>query len=102
MHCRQEIPCDPCATVCPYGLIEIDNIDIRGLTQFKMRDDKNCIACERCIAICPGLAITVVDLRKDPNQALVSIPLEFSDEFIKVGDLVPVTDIDGQVLGEFP
>ena len=102
MHCRQEIPCDPCAHVCPYGLIQIDDHDIRGLPQFTLRDDKNCIACERCIAICPGLAITVVDFRKDSNQALVSIPLEFSEEFIKVGDSVPVTDIDGEALGEYP
>jgi NADPH-dependent 2,4-dienoyl-CoA reductase/sulfur reductase-like enzyme/ferredoxin len=101
MHCRQEIPCDPCATVCPYGLIQIDSQDIRGLPQFIIRDDKNCIACERCIAICPGLAITVVDFRKDPDQALVSIPLEFSEQYIHAGDRVPLTDIDGVKLGEF-
>ncbi|MBW6465054.1 MAG: FAD-dependent oxidoreductase [Brevefilum sp.] len=102
MHCRQEIPCDPCANVCPYGLIQIDGFDIRGLPEFSSRDGKNCIACERCIAICPGLAITLVDLRKDPDQALVSIPLEFSEDFIHVGDVVTVTDIDGHPLGRYP
>lgn len=102
MHCRQEIPCDPCANVCPYGLIEIESHDIRGLPHFKNRDDKNCIACERCVAICPGLAITLVDFRIDPEQALVSIPLEFSEQFIHTGDRVPITDIDGKLLGEFP
>jgi sarcosine oxidase, subunit alpha len=102
MHCRQEIPCDPCATVCPYGLIQIDSLDIRGLPEFSSRDGKNCIACERCIAICPGLAITLVDLRKDPDQALVSVPLEFSAEFIHVGDVVTLTDIDGHPLGNYP
>lgn len=102
MHCRQEIPCDPCANVCPYGLINIDSHDIRGLPIFNIRDDKNCIACERCVAICPGLAITVVDFRKDPDQALVSIPLEFSEQFIHTGDFVLVTDIDGNRLGEYP
>lgn len=102
MHCRQEIPCDPCAHVCPYGLIEIEEHGIRGLPQFNIRDDKNCIACERCVAICPGLAITVVDFRKESSQALVSIPIEFSEEFINVGDLIPVTDIDGKTLGEYP
>ncbi|MFU8825904.1 MAG: FAD-dependent oxidoreductase [Brevefilum sp.] len=102
MHCRQEIPCDPCANVCPHGLIQLDQQDIRGLPHFDIRDDKNCIACERCIAICPGLAITVVDFRKDPEQALVSIPLEFSEQYIHTGDRVPLTDIDGLRLGEFP
>lgn len=102
MHCRQEIPCDPCANICPHGLIQLDQQEIRGLPYFDIRDDKNCIACERCIAICPGLAITVVDFRKDPHQALVSIPLEFSEQYIHTGDRVPVTNIDGVRLGEYP
>jgi len=25
-----------------------------------------CIACEKCVNICPGLAITLVDTRKEP------------------------------------
>jgi len=102
MHCRQEIPCDPCASVCPYGLIQIDSVNIRSLPQYSARDDKNCIACERCVAICPGLAITVVDVRKGEQQTLVSIPLEFSEDYIHVGDMVPIADIDGRILGEFP
>jgi len=102
MHCRQEIPCDPCANVCPYGLIQIDNDDIRGLPKFFKRTDKNCIACERCVAICPGLAITVVDFRDEESGALVSLPLEFSEDFIHKDDIVPLTDIDGNPLGEFP
>lgn len=100
MHCRQEIPCDPCANICPYGLIHLNGDNIRGLPEYASRDEKNCIACERCVAICPGLAITLVDFRKDPQQALVSVPLEFSEDFIKVGDFVHVTDIDGALLGQ--
>jgi len=102
MHCRQEIPCDPCANVCPYGLIQLKDDAIRGVPLFGIRDDKNCIACERCVAICPGLAITLVNFQEDPTQAIVSVPLEFSEDFIHKGDQVPVTDIDGNLLGEFP
>lgn len=102
MHCRQEIPCDPCSSVCPKGLIQIDPKDIRQLPEFCELDDKNCIACERCVAVCPGLAITLVDFRRDQDFPFVSIPLEFSEELVHVGDLVPVTDVDGQILGEFP
>jgi bacterioferritin-associated ferredoxin len=43
-----------------------------------------------------------VDFRKDPDQAMVSIPLEFAEQFIKAGDLVPLTDIEGNRLGEYP
>jgi NADPH-dependent 2,4-dienoyl-CoA reductase/sulfur reductase-like enzyme/Pyruvate/2-oxoacid:ferredoxin oxidoreductase delta subunit/bacterioferritin-associated ferredoxin len=102
MHCRQEIPCDPCASVCPKGLIRIDPKDIRHLPEFCELDDKNCIACERCVAVCPGLAITLVDFRRDQAEPLVSIPLEFSPDLVPVGEKVPVTDVDGQVLGRFP
>jgi Fe-S-cluster-containing hydrogenase component 2 len=76
MHCRQEIPCDPCASICPKGLIQIDPDDIRHLPEFCELDEKNCIACERCVAICPGLAVTLVDFRHDPERPTVSIPLE--------------------------
>ncbi len=102
MHCRQEIPCDPCASVCPNGLIQIDPDDIRHLPEFCELDGKNCIACERCVAICPGLAITLVDFRKDPERPTVSIPLEFTPDAVAMGDEVPITDVDGQVLGRFP
>jgi len=102
MHCRQEIPCDPCASVCPNNLIRIDPDDIRGLPEFCTLDGKNCIACERCVAICPGLAITLVDFRKDPHYPIVSIPLEFPQKYIHVGDKVQVTDIDGNVLANVP
>jgi NADPH-dependent 2,4-dienoyl-CoA reductase/sulfur reductase-like enzyme/bacterioferritin-associated ferredoxin/NAD-dependent dihydropyrimidine dehydrogenase PreA subunit len=102
MHCRQEIPCDPCASVCPNNLIRIDHHDIRSLPAFCPLDEKNCIACERCVAICPGLAITLVDFRKDTAFPTVSIPLEFSKQFISEGDKVAVTDVDGNILGEYP
>ncbi len=102
MHCRQEIPCDPCSSVCPNGLITVDRKDIRRLPEFCKFDDKNCIACERCVAVCPGLAITLVDFRVNPEQPTVSIPLEFSEDLIHVGETVPVTDVDGSVLGYYP
>jgi ferredoxin len=102
MHCRQEIPCDPCATVCPNNLIRINPDDIRNLPEFCTYDEKNCIACERCVAICPGLAITLVDFRKSLHSPVVSIPMEFSKQYLPVGDQVPVTDIDGNILGKYP
>ena len=102
MHCRQEIPCDPCASVCPKNLIRIDPDDIRGLPEFCDFDGQNCIACERCVAVCPGLAITLVDFRKDSKYPTVSIPLEFSRKYISVGDNVPVTDVEGSVLARVP
>ena len=102
LHCRQRIPCDPCASICPYNLIQLDPNDIRSIPEYVPNNGKTCIGCERCVAICPGLAITLVDFRKDADFPTVSIALEFSEEFIHIGDNVPVTDIDGHILGKYP
>jgi len=102
IHCHQEIPCDPCAAVCPYHLIKLDGMDIRSVPVYCPADGKDCIGCERCIAICPGLAITLVDYRKDPKSPTVSIPLEFPESSLKIGDPVTVTDETGSIIGEYP
>jgi NADPH-dependent 2,4-dienoyl-CoA reductase/sulfur reductase-like enzyme/Pyruvate/2-oxoacid:ferredoxin oxidoreductase delta subunit/bacterioferritin-associated ferredoxin len=75
IHCHQEIPCDPCTAVCPLGLIKIPNDDIRGVPIFDSADT-GCSGCRRCLAVCPGLAITLVDFRKNADSPIISIPLE--------------------------
>jgi sarcosine oxidase subunit alpha len=99
-HCTQEIPCDPCTAICPQGAIHIDEGDIRKLPSFIGEQlGKTCIGCEKCVTICPGLAITLVDYRKDPDHAIVTIAYEFLRESIQEGDTVTVLDAEGQVLG---
>ena len=96
-HCSQEIPCNPCTSICPKGAIQIEGSDILGLP---MWNEEACIACEQCVAVCPGLAITLVDHRKSPSgEALVSVPFEFPETRLKAGDVVTVLDTLGQVLG---
>jgi len=100
LHCNQEIPCDPCAAVCPNKLIEIEENDIRLLPTFLAdRDGQGCSGCEKCVAVCPGLAITMVDYRKDGEFPTVAIPLEFLKETVRAGDSVMVEDTEGQALG---
>ncbi|MFO0794644.1 MAG: FAD-dependent oxidoreductase [Candidatus Brocadiaceae bacterium] len=103
LHCLQEIPCDPCTSACAQGAIFIDPSDIRQIPQF-IADQlgKTCTGCERCVTICPGLAITLVDYREDANSPTVTIPYEFLRESIKVGDVVTVLDTEGEVLGNVP
>ncbi len=101
IHCNQEIPCDPCTAVCPSGLIEMDEADIRLLPSFaREKGGKGCTGCEKCVAICPGLAITLVDYRKDAEFPTVAVPFEFLKETLKAGDRVVVEDTEGQPLGE--
>ena len=96
LHCAQEIPCNPCTSVCSQGCIIIEESDIRGLPEYIGED---CLGCEQCVAICPGVAITMVDYRKDAEHPTVTIPYEFPEESIDEGDIVTVLDTEGKVLG---
>lgn len=99
IHCTQEIPCDPCSSVCPNGLIRIDPEDIRHIPKFSGLP-QDCIGCEKCLMTCPGLAITLVDTRKDSKIALVSIPWELDVPNITPGQQISVVDTTGQELAE--
>lgn len=101
IHCQQEIPCNPCTTLCPLELIVIETDDIRGVPHF-IGDNYNCKGCGKCVAGCPGLAITLVNSRKDPQNPIVSIPYEFSRESLEGKQTVTVIDTNGMELGNVP
>lgn len=100
IHCTQEIPCNPCASLCPHGLIYVDKKDIRKTPVF-LGDGFCCEVCEQCVVGCPGLAITLVDYRNNNQQPLVSIPYEFNRNPIQENDRVTAVDTLGNSLGEF-
>jgi len=95
-HCSQEIPCNPCTSVCPHQAIRIEDGDIMGLPEFV---GDRCDACEKCVAICPGLAVTLVDFRRDAEYPTVTVPYEFTSQSINKGDIVTVLDTEGAMLG---
>jgi sarcosine oxidase, subunit alpha len=99
-HCAQEIPCNPCTSVCPQQLIHIDPLDIRKVPVY-LGDALGdaCLGCEKCLRVCPGLAITLVDYRPGADEPLVTIPFEFDTHAVQVGDVVTAVDASGGVLG---
>lgn len=100
-HCSQEIPCNPCTSVCPQQLIHIPDEDIRTIPEFLGAQlGKECIGCEKCVTICPGLAITLVDYRKDAAEPTVTLAYEFLEASVAAGDIVTVLDAVGEVLGD--
>lgn len=100
LHCHEEIPCDPCVSACPQGLIRIDPADIRAIPEFRPEGGKACIGCERCVVVCPGLAITLVDYRTDPENPTVTVPHELGPDAVGVGTRVTVVSATGEPLDE--
>ena len=99
IHCHQEIPCDPCAAECPLGLIKIPSDDIRTVPIFDSESD-GCSGCRRCLAVCPGLAITLVDFRKNADSPIVSIPLELDSVELFSDKGCFAVDAQGRQLGD--
>ncbi len=98
IRCAQEIPCNPCTEVCVLQSIKIKEPTIMGRPQF----EGNCLGCTRCISICPGLAITLVDKRYDDTKktARVVIPWEMPEGTIRIDDEVTTTGMEGEVIGK--
>jgi NADPH-dependent 2,4-dienoyl-CoA reductase/sulfur reductase-like enzyme/ferredoxin len=97
LRCSQEIPCNPCTDVCITDGIAIPEGNLLGRP--KLVGD--CVGCLKCVAICPGLAISLVDRRHDPTQqtARVTVPWEMPEELVHVGDPVPTTGNEGEPVG---
>jgi Fe-S-cluster-containing hydrogenase component 2 len=71
LECYEDIPCNPCATSCPFDAIDIgENINKQPV----LNVDK-CTGCGICVQACPGLAIVVVQVRN--QDAVFKIPYEF-------------------------
>ncbi len=98
IHCLQEIPCNPCSTICPTNSIFMKGDPIMDLPVYEGK----CIGCCKCVTICPGLAITLVDFRKDVEFPTVTLPYEVSNHKVEVGNNIICVDIDGKELATLP
>jgi sarcosine oxidase, subunit alpha len=98
IHCLQEIPCNPCITVCPLESIRIEGDPLMGLPSYA-GGENGCTGCLKCVTICPGLAITLVDYRRDRDWPEVSVPYEVCNFPAKKGESVKAVDINGILIG---
>jgi Fe-S-cluster-containing hydrogenase component 2 len=93
--CYETIPCNPCETACPFGAIVVGE-DITALPRF---DAEACRGCGICLAVCPGLAIRLVEIPEEGQaQATVAFPYEYVD-LPQPGQIVGVVDMDGRRIG---
>ncbi|MCK5075946.1 MAG: (2Fe-2S)-binding protein, partial [Calditrichia bacterium] len=93
LHCFEEIPCNPCTSVCPKNSINLKDTvgNIMDIPEFS----GECTGCGLCVLVCPGLAVTLA--KKVNNHAEVVLPHEYLPTF-KVGDEISLTDFEGKFL----
>jgi ferredoxin len=60
-----------------------------------------CTGCAKCVAICPGLAVTMVDKRKTPDRPVVTVAYEQGETPVLPDTMVLATDADGNPVGNF-
>ena len=94
-QCFQEIPCNPCTTVCPKGCISLVG-DMKNIMDIPDYTLDQCTGCGLCVAICPGLAVSLVR-KLETETAEVILPHEYILNFAP-GDKIDVTDVDGNLL----
>jgi len=94
IECVQKIPCDPCAYVCRFNAIKKSS-----LSEPPEVDYDKCTGCGECVAICPGLAIFVVNLKYKDDEALVTIPYELLP-IPEKGEVFEALDRKGKPVGE--
>jgi Fe-S-cluster-containing hydrogenase component 2 len=74
IECVEEIPCNPCETICTRTLIHIGEPITN--TPRLVDDEGACSGCNRCIVVCPGLAVFIVDKTFSEAEATIAIPYE--------------------------
>jgi len=90
LECMEDIPCNPCEVYCPKGAIVVGT----PITNLPVIDGNKCDGCSLCIAMCPGLAIFVVEKNYIENRSTVSLPYELLP-LPNTGDKVKALDRKG-------
>ncbi len=93
IECYQEIPCDPCTKICPFGSI----LPMDDINDLPRTDYDTCTGCTICAAICPGLAIFIIDETYSETEGTVAIPYEFTP-VPKKDDIVEALDRAGEYI----
>lgn len=90
-ECVQEIPCNPCEAACRFGAICVGE----PITNLPEVNYEKCTGCGICAAMCPGLAVFIVNKAYSPTTATVGFPYEYYP-VPKAGDTVRAVDRKGE------
>ncbi|MDY6795408.1 MAG: (2Fe-2S)-binding protein [Actinomycetota bacterium] len=94
VDCREEIPCNPCEEVCGRGAIKVGE-DICSLPIY---NPEACNGCGKCVAVCPGMAVFLIDRSRGNGKARVTVPYEMKG-VIEGKRRTWAVDGEGKILG---
>jgi Fe-S-cluster-containing hydrogenase component 2 len=95
IYCIEPIPCNPCETSCPFGAIQVGE----DITNLPVVDEDLCRGCGICLAICPGLAIRLIQDQYKKGTSLVAFPYEY-EPIPEKGQTVRVVNMQGEELSD--
>lgn len=94
IHCSELIPCNPCETACRYKAISVGE----PIINIPQLDESKCKGCGICVAVCPGLAISMIQHDYAPGKAVVVFPFEYLP-LPEIGQRVGVVNWEGKKIG---
>lgn len=94
VDCHEEIPCDPCEEACAKGAIKVGE----GICAPPRLNPGLCDGCGRCVALCPGMAVFILDRSRGNGLARVTVPYEMG-EGLREGQEVWAMNGEGEALG---
>ncbi len=92
-ECMQNIPCNPCESACPTGALKVGK-PISNMPEFHKQ---LCIGCLKCVEVCPGLAVFVINYEYNSIEATVAFAYEYLNLPGK-DDEVRAVDRNGEVI----
>jgi len=90
IDCPQDIPCNPCEKSCPTKAIIVGN----KINQQPDYDPQKCIGCGKCLTVCPGRAILIVQYNYSDQTSKITMPFEFLPE-PEIGKEIELLNRDG-------
>jgi len=91
ISCPEEIPCNPCETICPFQAITVGT----PITNLPVFHQERCTGCGKCITVCPGLAISVLNYNYSSTEAALTVPYELLPR-PAAGDKITAVDAAGR------
>ena len=94
-ECFQEIPCNPCSTVCKLNAVK----DFKNINDIPEINYDKCTGCAMCVSICPGLSCFVIDETYSDDEVMIKMPYEFLP-LPEVNSIVNALDREGKAIGD--